>query len=270
MVDAGISRPDGEHLVLSRILDHLRNGGRLWLFLDYDGTLVPYAPTPDQAVPDNDLLDLLARLGANARIRTVILSGRSLLSLQNMLHVPGLLLAGLYGVEIEMPGEGITRRVDPIGVRRIVEDVKAAWGKLVDGHTGYLVEDKGMSVALHSRLADPTDAGELIPQAQALLAEKAGSDFRIMGGDRFLEIAPAVAHKGAAVDWLMHHIELPDALPIYFGDDDKDEEAYAMILEHGGIPIVVGPRMPDTLALARLPAPQQAREWLRTILTAAA
>ncbi len=269
MVDAGISRPDGEHQALDTILKHLAKGGRLWLFLDYDGTLVPYALTPDQAVPDAELLDLLARIGNNSRLRTVILSGRPLISLQKWLPIPGILLAGLYGVEIEMPGQGITRRVDPAGVRKIVEDVKAAWGQLIYGRSGYLVEDKGMSVALHSRLADPSEAGEILPQAQAVLSDKAGAEFRVMGGDRFLEIAPSVAHKGEAVDWLMHHVELADALPVYFGDDDKDEEAYAVIRRHGGIPIIVGPREPNSLALVRLADPFQARRWLKQILEAA-
>ncbi len=269
MVDEGISRSDVEYQTLNRILDHLRGGGRLWLFLDYDGTLVPYAATPDGAVPDSELLDLLTRIGNRPRLRTVILSGRPLLSLQKMLHVPGILLAGLYGIEIEMPGQGVTRRVDPAGVRKVVEDVKAAWGRLIDGRRGYLVEDKGMSVALHSRLADPSEAGEILPQAQAVLSDKASAEFRVMGGDRFLEIAPSVAHKGQAVDWLMHHFELEDALPVYFGDDDKDEEGYAVILQHGGIPIIVGPREPATQALVRLHDPFQARAWLEEILAAA-
>lgn len=269
MVDAGISQPNGEHQALDKILDHLQKGGPLWLFLDYDGTLVPYAPTPEQALPDAELMDLLARMGNNPRLRTVILSGRPLSSLQTMLPVPGILLAGLYGVEIELPGQGVTRRADPAGVRKIVEDVKAAWGQLVDGRPGYLVEDKGMSVALHSRLADPSEAGEILPRAQAVLSDKAGAEFRVMGGDRFLEIAPSVAHKGEAVDWLIYHVELPDALPVYFGDDDKDEEAYAVIRRHGGIPIIVGPREPNSQAFVRLAGPAQARQWLKLILAAA-
>jgi trehalose-6-phosphatase len=36
----------------------------LVLALDYDGTLVPFADAPDLAVPDAELLDLLAHLAA--------------------------------------------------------------------------------------------------------------------------------------------------------------------------------------------------------------
>src|SRR5512138_2278344 len=63
---------------LRQVLSHLRGGGHLTLFLDYDGTLVPIAPTPDEAVPDERLIGLLTRLAQHRSIRAVILSGRRL------------------------------------------------------------------------------------------------------------------------------------------------------------------------------------------------
>ena len=291
MVDDAISRPDGENNSggavgagsprpveageggvtppLQRIQNHLRAGGRLWLFLDYDGTLVPYAPTPAQACPDQELIVLLTALANRENIRTVVLSGRALDSLQAMLPVPGLTLAGLYGVEIQKPGDGVTRRVQAEMVRDMINRVKVAWAQLIDGRSGFLLEDKGMAVALHSRLANAAEADIVVPQAQAVVTQMASPEFRVLSGDRFLEIAPAVAHKGETVNWFLEHIPFANALPIYFGDDDKDEEAFAVIRKHDGIPILVGARQPDTVALVRLPSPVEARVWLRAILDAA-
>jgi len=68
------------------------------------------------------------------------------------------------------------------------------------------------------------------------------------------------------VAWLLDQIHDPGALPVYFGDDDKDEEAFAVIRHRGGIPVGVGARFPLAQALARLPSPEAARAWLRSFL----
>jgi len=46
------------------------------LFFDYDGTLVPLARTPELALPDNRLLDLLRELASDPRNDISIISGR--------------------------------------------------------------------------------------------------------------------------------------------------------------------------------------------------
>jgi trehalose 6-phosphate synthase/phosphatase len=62
-------RPVGEHalsappgLSLSATVADARQHKRLRLLLDYDGTLVPLARSPELAAPDNDLLTLLEQL----------------------------------------------------------------------------------------------------------------------------------------------------------------------------------------------------------------
>lgn len=257
------SPPDG--VVLDRILKHIRNGGKLYLFLDYDGTLVPYAPTPDQAIPDNSLLDLLTKLARAPSVRVVILSGRPLFSLDRMLPVPGLIRAGLYGVEVRSADGSLVRRVDYEPARQVVEAVKHEWARLISGRHGFLLEDKGMAVALHSRLASREDAKAVAPVARSIATRTASDRMRILGGEDFLEVAPAGAHKGTTVTWLLSQEKSTHTLPVYFGDDDKDEEAFHAVLAHGGIPIIVGGRQPDTLALARLRSPTVVRSWLTAI-----
>lgn len=268
----GIALPEGKTQAsgastLQAVQNYLRQGGRLWLFLDYDGTLVPIMRTPDEAQPDGALLELLGRLAARSRIRTVVLSGRPLSALEEMLPIPGFVRAGLYGVEIDIPGEGIVTRARAETVRRVIEQVRDEWALLVRGRQGFLVEDKGMAVALHARFASPAQVAEVMPLAQAIVTLHTTEEFRVIGGDRFLEIAPAAAHKGETVEWLFSHAPLPDAKSIYFGDDDKDEEAFLVIRKHNGIPIVVGSRQPHTAALVRLPSHADTRLWLETLIS---
>lgn len=249
--------------VLTAIQEQLRAGGCIQLFLDYDGTLLPFAPTPSGALPDDALLALLTALTQTSTIRTTILSGRPLAFFRANLSMPGLALAGTYGAEIKLPGKKTILRADLSLLRPTIEQVKAAWSALIAGCTGFVLEDKGLAIALHARFAEPADADSVLPRAREYARQVSSSlHFRILGGDRFLEIAPVAANKGETVKWFMEKESSFNALPVYFGDDDKDEEAFAVIRKRGGVPIIVGPRQTTTSALVRLPSPASVRQWL--------
>ena len=252
--------------VLAAITRQIRIEKRVQLFLDYDGTLVPIARTPDQAQPDIALLELLSQLAGVSQIQTTILSGRPLFSLQAMLPIPGLILAGIYGAEIQTPDNAVLTRIETTPIRPTIEKIKSIWMHLVAGKNGFLVEDKGLAVALHARFATQQDADAVLARAQEQVSEIVNAKhFRQLGGHRFLEIAPACANKGQTVDWMIEHFKFDDALLVYFGDDDKDEEAFQAIRRRGGYPIGVGARRGDTHALERLASPSEVRDWLRVI-----
>lgn len=48
----------------------------VWLFLDYDGTLADFAPTPEHVNPDPDVVELLRSLSQDPRLRVAVVSGR--------------------------------------------------------------------------------------------------------------------------------------------------------------------------------------------------
>ena len=57
-------------------LESARHSGPLRLLLDYDGTLVPFAKTPELATPDEELLWLLSALAASPDLQVEVVSGR--------------------------------------------------------------------------------------------------------------------------------------------------------------------------------------------------
>ena len=255
--------------LFTTIQQHLLVGGHLWLFLDYDGTLVPIARTPDEARPDAELLALLRSLARCPQLRLTILSGRPRASLREMLPVPGLVLAGTYGVEIQYPNGFAVLRAELAQVRPTIERVLSAWAELIAARDGFLLEDKGIAVALHARYADPRDALFVLPAAMVAVKQTLDpTQFRLLGGDRFLEVAPRLANKGESVAWLLDEEHAFQELLVYLGDDDKDEEAFAVVRQRGGIPIVVGSRNFSTEALARLPSTESVRIWLQSLLEA--
>ena len=57
----------------------------LLLLLDYDGTLVPFTPTPELARPDREVLELLRALAARPDTQVHVVSGRPQNTLQEWL-----------------------------------------------------------------------------------------------------------------------------------------------------------------------------------------
>lgn len=249
-----------------RVLNELLRAERLWLFLDYDGTLDEFAPTPAHILPNPEVLDLVGRLARQPHIRVAVISGRRLSQVQALLPVPGLLLAGTYGLEMQLPnGEHVNWVAHDI-VRPALEYLKPRWEKLITGRTGFFLEDKTWTLAIHARFAEEAEANEVLSIAGQMASQTATSGlFQMLGGHRFLEIAPAMAHKGQAVNFILGRYPWPGARLVYFGDDDKDEAAFGAVNAHDGIAVLVAPESRATQADCRLESPRHVRQWLNAL-----
>ena len=80
-----------------------------------------------------------------------------------------------------------------------------------------------------------------------------------IGGDIF-------ANGNAVIDYVLDRFAWPGALPVYLGDDDQDEEAFATIKAHHGVALLVAALRRTTLADAQLASPQAARDWLNQLV----
>ena len=85
------------------IIDRLEEAERLQLFLDYDGTLAEFAPTPDDILPDPEVIEILTGLRDHPDIWVAVVSGRRLDHIRALLPIPGILLTGTYGIEALTP-----------------------------------------------------------------------------------------------------------------------------------------------------------------------
>jgi trehalose 6-phosphate phosphatase len=245
------------------VRSRIETAERLQLFLDYDGTLADFAPTPAHVEPDPVVIALLARMVEGPRIRVAVISGRRLGHVLELLPVPGLLLAGTYGVELRLPDGERVNRVAHDEIRPVLEKVKPRWERLIADRHGFFLEDKGWALAIHARYAPTGEAERVLDTARGMVGEWASSElFRLLGGHRFLEIGPALAHKGRTVAYLLQGFGWQGALPLYIGDDDKDEEAFGVIQAHGGIAIRVCGGPCETVADGRLQSPDEVRRWL--------
>ena len=249
-----------------QIMEQLLGHDRLWLFLDYDGTLADFAATPEYIITDPEIVTLMTRLSLCACVRVAVISGRALGQLRQLLPVPHIFLAGTYGVELYTPAGELLQRAERSIIRPALEQFKPIWQQLISDRAGFFIEDKGWALALHARFAPEAEAHEVLAAACAAITELASSsEFRILQGQHFLEVGPAIAQKGRTVDYVLDRFAWPNALPVYVGDDDQDEDAFATIKAHQGVALLVAALRRTTLADAQLASPQAARDWLNLL-----
>ena len=188
------------------------------ILFDYDGSLAPIVDLPEDAVALPAAIDALERLVGRVG-RLGLVSGRPVGFLEHRVPVAGLVLAGLYGMELMIDGE---RRVDP----RVVPYADAVARAIDDADArlpGVLVERKGgVSVTLHWRTV-PGRADEILRVA----AELAATHELALLRTRFaVELRPPVAiDKGTAVDALVDGF----AVGAFAGDDTGDLPAFAAL-----------------------------------------
>lgn len=217
-----------------------RAASQLWLFLDYDGTLADFAPTPAHVKPNSRVVGMLEKLVQRAGTRLTIISGRRLADVRQLIPIKNVLIAGSYGVEILTAEGELINRAQFGRVRPTLDSIKPAWQQLIGDSDGFFLEDKGWTVALHARRAEESKAEAVLKQAKRLAASKLPpTGFKMVGGYKFLEIAPLAAEKRETVDYLIEKFPLPEAQLVYIGDDEKDEEAFAAIHARGGIAVKV-------------------------------
>ena len=223
------------------------------LFLDFDGTLVELAQTPDSIRVDPQLPGLLKRLCALLEGRLAIVSGRSIGDLESHLDCSGLAVSGSHGLELRL-ADGTHL---PLFVPRPLDEVRAALAAFVEAAPGLLVEEKPAGLALHYRLA-PEQEGAAAALMERLAAEH---DLTLQHGKMVAELRPAGADKGDAVRALMGEPPFAGARPVVVGDDLTDEHAFEAATAIGGAGVLVGEPWP-TAASFRLPSVAAVAEWL--------
>jgi trehalose 6-phosphate phosphatase len=223
------------------------------LFLDFDGTLVDLAPTPDAAEVDDDLAALMARLVDALDGRVAIVSGRPVDGVRALFGSAAFAISGSHGLEIAWP-DGRHERVErPASLDRIVTHMKA----FATARTGVLVEEKPLGAALHYR--NSPAAEDASTELARSLAADAG--LHLQTGKMMVEVRVPGADKGTAIAAMMAAPALAGFRPVFLGDDDTDEPGMVAAAAHGGAGILVGSTRP-TAAAYRLNSVAATRAWL--------
>jgi trehalose-phosphatase len=234
------------------------------IFLDYDGTLTPIVSKPELAVLDEPMRATLAELAEV--FPAAIISGRDRANVENLVGLGAMVYAGSHGFDIAGPG-GLKREYE--GAAKFVPALDEAEKRLnerLEGIDGVLVERKRYAIAVHYRLVAEDEAPAVEEAFDAVLDEVDG--LRRTAGKMVFEMRPQLEwHKGKAVLWLLGELGLDraDVLPVYIGDDETDEDAFAALAGRG-IGILVADRPQETHAEYRLESPDAVGEFLRRLI----
>jgi trehalose 6-phosphate phosphatase len=221
------------------------------LLLDFDGTLVPIAPTPDAVLAPEELRGLLRAVQGALGGALAIVTGRPLAALDDLLAPLVLAAAAEHGLVLRpAPRQPAARAVAP----RVPSAWQAAGLALAAQHDGVLMEAKTGGFVLHYRQAPQHEA--LVWNAMRALVD-GHPHFTLLPAAMAVELRPRGTDKGTALHALMASPPFAGRMPIFVGDDTTDEDAIAAARALGGI----GLRMAESFV-----TPEALHGWLAAIV----
>ncbi len=242
----------------------LLNNKHFLLFCDYDGTLTPIVKRPELAIISKEMKDLLFQLKQFCHV--IIVSGRQLADIENMVGINGLYYAGNHGLEIIGPEYFATTFEKGI---EFIDSVQKCYQEIIpklSGIENYFIENKKFSLSVHYRLVN----SEQILYIEKILDEiiKGYPGLIKRQGKMVFEIRPNIAwNKGSALRFLLSKLSNndPDVIPLYIGDDTTDEDAFFEIKDYG-IGVLVTENLRQTYASYYLNNPNEVYYFLKQLL----
>jgi trehalose 6-phosphate phosphatase len=223
------------------------------LLLDIDGTLLDLARSPERVVVPGALVCALERLERDLSGALAFVSGRALDNIDRLFAPLKPAAIGVHGGEIRSAGGRVTR------ARPMPASVREVFVRLSHDAPGLLLEDKGVGLALHYRLAP-----EAKPALMAAMAENAAlfenEKVNIQYGKAVIDARPVGVDKGTAVRRLMRQKPFARRTILFGGDDTTDLDVFRILPQLGGRGFSVGRRLPGAEHV--FSSPRLVRQWL--------
>lgn len=224
--------------IKKKLIGTFRRSSMRLVFLDYDGTLVPFVNHPEDAAPGSKLTKILERLSAMRDTEVVIVSGRDRNTLKKWFgHLP-LNLVAEHGVWLKEKHHDW----------RLLKPVRKNWKKRIltimnhfaERLPGSYVEEKDFSLVFHYRRSEPAFAALRVKELMNhLLTFTANMDVQMLNSNHALEMRNSGIDKGvAAMHWLSK-IKKENLFILAAGDDWTDEDLFR-VLPKGAWSIKVG------------------------------
>lgn len=207
------------------------------LLLDYDGTLVPFARHPREAMPDKNLLKLLASLASDSRTNLTIISGRDASILEEWFQDVPVNLVAEHGAAIKRVHQAWTQESEIDQSWKPV--LRPTLEMFVKRSPRSFIEEKNHTLAWHYRNVEPelgfTRSRELLDNLFHLIRN---GQLQVIDGNKVIEIRVAGIDKGVAAKKIIG--ENSSDFVLVVGDDKTDEDMFRSLADKA-LTIKVGP-----------------------------
>ena len=233
---------------LADALTAARRAPTLRLLVDYDGTLVPLARSPELAAPDAEVLLLLNALATAPGIALEIVSGRPRATLAAWFeHLPIVLWAE-HGFWRRAADGGAWQAAAAIDARAF-ERIQEILEQFTTSTPGSRIEVKTASLAWHYRGAHPGFGARQAHELRMLLGDSLSNQpLEVLEGKKVIE----VRFRGISKAVVAHGIApgQSDNSIVAFGDDRTDEDLFRA-LPATSVTVAVGQRLAGARYMVR-------------------
>ncbi len=205
------------------------------LFFDVDGTLVAIEQEPDAVRVPGKLRDLLGRLIEGTGGALALVSGRSIDQLDGLFKPLSFSASGLHGLERRLLPGSLTRAACD---QASLTSARRALEQFAQDHDGIFVEDKGLTLALHYRMA--AEHHEAAARHVRSVVESSRGELVLLEGKMVFELKPPGFDKGRAIADFMQEPPFSGRRPIFAGDDVTDEAGFTVVNAMNGLSIRIG------------------------------
>jgi trehalose 6-phosphate synthase/phosphatase len=205
--------------------DFIKSERRL-IFLDYYGTLVPFAEHPEMSRPDEELLKLLRCISEKPNTDVILISEHDKNTLQTWFGTLNIGLVAEDGVWIK----------EKMGDWQLIKPLTAGWilqllpilKMYADRLPGSFVEEKEFSIVWHYRSSDHELASVRVKELiDNLIHFTANIDIQILQGSKAVEIKNAGVNKATAGMYFLSKGSFDFILAV--GDDWTDEDLFRVL-----------------------------------------
>jgi trehalose-phosphatase len=241
------------------------------LLADYDGTLAQIVGRPEDALLSAGVRQKLQALVGKQEISVGVISGRAIDELKTLVGIEGIYYSGNHGLEIE--GSGLKYvNTEAEAARAVMHELAAQLAEALENIDGVIIQEKGLSVSVHYRLARPEKEDTVAGAVKRITAphvDKGG--IRVYPMKKVWEIRPPVNwDKGKAVEFIGReikaHLKLPRLLTVYLGDDTTDEDAFKVLQRPDGWSIFVCGEKASSSAAYYLNSVAEVEEFLDRLI----
>jgi alpha,alpha-trehalose-phosphate synthase [UDP-forming]/trehalose-phosphatase len=243
----------------------LATASQLVIALDLDGTLLPFAPTPEEARVDGDAAALIDALAATPGVTLGIISGRPRHLMEDL---PPRFRQVVFAAE-----HGVWRCAGGLWEAALapvpqLDEIEQSLRQLASRNPGALVERKSCSVCFHWRRVAPAQHDAVAAAAEVVVDEwlETHQQLERLPEVEALEVRHRAAHKGSALNWLRNRGPA-GAMMLALGDDITDEDMFVSLRE-GDVGVLISQQSRRTQATLRLPDPAAVHRFLRWLIDA--